>query len=225
MSTTQLSEDQIRRLVAELMNRKPDMVYLLNQSGIAVSKDTPLPDVQRKYLTAIKDNARFRQNTASYMADMVKGQKMSFADNNEYLNDIGSALGINQINPNAAASTYNQVAAPASSSTSSTGSSGGGFGSWLGSIFTPQVIGSAINTGLNAYSNNLNAKAQQATAQDTIAAEQLKLQQLQAEQALAAQQAAVNHGMPTWAWLAIGLSAMGIVAMVLYFRRKKIAKA
>jgi hypothetical protein len=127
------------------------------------------------------------------------------------------------INPTAAANTYNQVAAP--SSNTSSADSGGGFWSSLGSIFTPQVIGGAINTGLNAYSSSLTAKAQQTTAQDTIAAEQLRLQQLQAEQQLAAQQSTAKKGMPAWGWVAIGVGVLGIIGMVIYFRRKKIASA
>jgi len=108
----------------------------------------------------------------------------------------GPAVGSISGNPNAVAST---VTGPGSSS------GGGNIFSSIASIFTPKVIQQGIATGLQAYSTNLTAKANQTSEKSALAIEQAKLAQAQ----LAAQNPA---GLST-GWI-IGLSIMGVVVII-----------
>lgn len=111
-------------------------------------------------------------------------------------------------NPNAVSST---VKPPSSSSSSSSGS----FWDSLGSIFSPKVIQTGITTGLQAYSTNLTAKANQTSEQNALAIEQAKLAQSQ----LAAQN---PTGLSTtWIVVLALLGVGGLIAAAAIIAHKK----
>lgn len=119
---------------------------------------------------------------------------------------VGASEQSPSLNPNAVSST---VKAPTSSS--STGS----FWDTLGSIFSPKVIQTGITTGLQAYSTNLTAKANQTSEQNALSIEQAKLAQAQ----LAAQN---PTGLSTGWIVGLVLAGMGVlIAGALIISHKK----
>lgn len=215
----EFSQNDFEKLLANFMSSQPDMVYLLNMSGLYVPKDTPIKDVQLKFLKAIKDSTRFRQSVADYMAKSMSENKLSFAGaDDSYLNDIGNTLGITTINPNYASGTFSSSGTtPATNQSTPSNSSGGGTGFWS-TVFSGQNVSNILNTGLTALSTSLTSKANQSSEQNALAAKQLDIQNLQAQQQLAATQAAANaaksKGMPGWGWALIGVGALAMITII-----------
>lgn len=216
----EFSQQDFDKLLANFMSSQPDMVYLLNMSGLYVPKDTPMKDVQIKFLKAIKDSTRFRQSVADYMTKSISENKLSFAGaDNVYLNDIGDSLGIKTIDTNYASGTAAKASSGTSSNTTtSDSSSSSGGGGWFSSVFSSQNVSNILNTGLTALSTSLTSKANQTSEQNALAAKQLDIQNLQAQQQLAATQAAANaaksKGMPGWGWALIGIGALATITII-----------
>lgn len=107
---------------------------------------------------------------------------------------------------------------PSSSSSSSSSSSGSGdIWSSLSSIFTPKLIQQGISTGLQAYSTNLTAQANQTSERNALAIEQAQLAQAQVK--AQAQQAGTGSKMMLWL-VGGGVVVVGLVVVLLVARRK-----
>lgn len=208
------SQQDFEKLLAEFMRSQPDMVYLLNNSGVYVPKDTPMKDVQISFLRAIKDSTRFRESVADYMARSIAQNKLSFAGAADaYLNfDIASATGSTTINPNY---TTGGTSTGTPSSSSSSSSSGGGFWSTL---FSGQNVSNLLNTGLTAVSTSLTSKANKESEQRALESQRLQIEALQAQQQLAATQGAAaaqqKKGMPGWGWALIGVGVLATITII-----------
>lgn len=214
----EFSQQDFEKLLAEFMRSQPDMVYLLNTSGLYVPKDTPIKDVQIKFLKAIKDSTQFRQSVADYMARSISENRLSFAGADEsYLNDIGDILGVNKINPDYASGTASTAGTSSLTTSSGSTSSSGGTGFW-GTVFSGQNISNILNTGLTAVSTSMTAKANKDTEQRALESQRLQIEALQAQQQLAATQGAAaaqkSKGMPGWGWALIGVGALAMITIV-----------
>lgn len=208
----EFSQKDFEKILAEFMRSQPDMVYLLNNSGIYVPKDTPIKDVQISFLRAIKDSTRFRQSVADYMANSISKNKLSFAGADDaYLNfDIASATGSTTINPN-----YATTGTTSTGTSTSSSSSGGG---WLSSVFSGQNVSNILNTGLGALSTSLTSKANKESEQRALESQRLQIEALQAQQQLAATQGAAaaqtKKGMPGWGWALIGIGVLATITII-----------
>lgn len=210
------SQQDFEKLLANFMRSQPDMVYLLNTSGVYIPKDTPMKDVQISFLKTIKDSTRFRQSVADYMARSISERKLSFAGADDaYLNDIGDLLGVNKIDPGYSTSTASQATGTASSGSTSSTKSGT---SWFGQVFSGENVGNILNTGLTALSTSLTSKANKDTEQRALESQRLQIEALQAQQQLAATQGAAaaqqKTGMPGWGWALIGVGALAMITIV-----------
>jgi hypothetical protein len=198
--------NNVRALLASyLSNRKKEAIQLLNVNGVKLLPIATDKAVQLAFLQGIKDNEAFRNQVSQILTGYVQGMPNTpivsgKVKNKQYLNTVDEPwLGDYQTT-----STTTTTPAPTTSTTS------GGFWGSLKNIFTPDVIGAGIKTGLNALNTKIAADANSSSAQQALQAQQNELAILAAQQKLKETQSA--GGMPTW--LKVTLAGAGILTAI-----------
>jgi hypothetical protein len=206
--------NNVRALLASfLANRKKDAIRLLQVNGVSILPVASDKAVQKAYLKGITQSEAFRSHLTQLLTDYTHSlpadnSMQGFVVNKQYQNlfDASDVAGTGTT----------------TSTTPTTTNSGGGFWGSLKSIFTPDVIGAGIKTGLNAINTKITSDANQSSANAALEAERLRLAQIQAEQQLKATPNAAGSGMPKWLMISLGvLGAAALITGIVYMVKKK----
>lgn len=190
---------QYEKLLATFMHEHRDKaVKLLMLNGVRIQSSMTPEQVDIAFLKAIKDNDNFRSQVSQMLYEM---QYHTFVDNSKYLNAVTDPepwLGGSTTTTGSTATTTPKK-------------------SFLGSIFTPELIQSGIKTGLDSLSTSQQAKANAQSEANALELERIRLAQIQAEN----EKSKLNpNNLSTGAKLGIGLGVAAVAGIIIYMVMK-----
>lgn len=211
------NEQYIVQAIAEIAQKdRSVLVRILNKNGAAVTVKTPDDELFTAVYASLAKSKPFA-------ADLKKAIKDFGLRTNKqgYSNLDASTLLLSNLSSGSSTSSGDAGRSTTTTTTTTqTGGGGGtksGFGTFLSNIFTPDRIGSILDTGVGALSNKLTSKADQASLQQGI---QYQVAQTQA----AAQQQKLAEERNKWIIPVIVVTGLVIIGVTAYFVIKKTKK-
>lgn len=236
MADQTIPQKRMDELTAYVMQKRLDEVrQLLSKNGVENAYELSNKDAQLAFLKAIKDSATFRTSLADYLTEFLKESTKNFVDQPGSLDFVSQDL----VFMNAAGPTFSTQAevdtwnynngydgvesGSAKLTGSSTSGSSGSFWGTLGSLASPQNLNKLFNVGVDTLSANMQANANKASEERALEAERLRLQQLMIQNEIAGKGAGATakKGLPTAAWIGIGVGGVVLIATIVYFATRK----
>lgn len=209
------NEQYIVQAIAEIAQKdRSVLVRILNKNGAAVTVKTPDDELFTAVYASLAKSKPFAADLKKAIRDFA-GRKQGYSNA-----DASSTLMLGNLSSGSSTSSGDGGRSTTTNTTTQTGGGGGtksGFGTFLSNIFTPDRIGSILDTGVGALSNKLTSKADQASLQQGI---QYQVAQTQA----AAQQQKLAEERNKWIIPVIVVTGLVIIGVTAYFVIKKTKK-
>ncbi len=210
------NEQYIVQAIAEIAQKdRSVLVKILNKNGVAVTVKTPDDELFTSVYASLAKSKPFAADLKKAIKDFGLRTKQGYSNV-----DASSALLLSNLSSGSSTSSGDGGRSTTTNTTTQTGGGGGtksGFGTFLSNIFTPDRIGSILDTGVGALSNKLTSKADQASLQQGI---QYQVAQTQA----AAQQQKLAEERNKWIIPVIVVTGLVIIGVTAYFVIKKTKK-
>lgn len=207
--TNNIAPNDVYAITALTIDSRPkEVVAIIRKHGVMLPNNPSTKQIETAFGSLLTKSEAFRKDFGD-LATKVASEEYSSADGNFDPSSLPSSKGI-------ATNTSNVTLANIPSNITSTGGTAtykptkGKFATWLSSIFTPDTIQNTINTGLNIWSVKQTGQPANLVSGDLNAGrDQLN------------QGNPPTKGTSTTTMVLIGLGAIALIGVAVYFYKKK----